>query len=243
MGHKLSLYIQPVYNYSTDEIEYAEILVRKYRGIDGVERIMKFINRNNSYDIFDIDVLKETLYILKSIPDLGYPVGINLCSKSLEVKDFAKRVVHEIKSSGLDKNKIIIEINEYTNFSNSIAIDNMRILSDNKLKLALDDFGIGNTNVLSFINTKFDYIKIDKELINIDDNWNHKKFILGHMKEICDTMNIKTVVEGIETSEQLGKMRELGYDTIQGYIIAKPLDIKNYFKIDNSNVNKKASSQ
>ena len=243
MGHKLSLYIQPVYNYSTDEIEYAEILVRKYRGIDGVERIMKFINRNNSYDIFDIDVLKETLYILKSIPDLGYPVGINLCSKSLEVKDFAKRVVHEIKSSGLDKNKIIIEINEYTNFSNNIAIDNMRILSDNKLKLALDDFGIGNTNVLSFINTKFDYIKIDKELINIDDNWNHKKFILGHMKEICDMMNIKTVVEGIETSEQLGKMRELGYDTIQGYIIAKPLDIKNYFKIDNSNINKKASSQ
>ena len=84
--------------------------------------------------------------------------------------------------------------------------------------------------MLSFINTRFTYLKIDKELIESDANWKHKRFILGHMKEICDTMNIKTVVEGIETDEQLVKLRDLGYDTIQGYIVTKPISFLDYIE-------------
>lgn len=235
MAHQLLLYIQPVYNYSNRKIEYAELLIRKYRGIEGVENILRFVNRSECHEIFDLDIISETLYILKSIPDLGYPVGINLCSKSLEIEGFADKVVNIIEESGVSKDKIVIEINEYTNFSNDTALENMNKFHNNDIKLALDDFGIGNTNVLSFINIKFTYLKIDKEFIDIDDNWHNKKFLLVHMKEICDNMNIKAVVEGIETNEQLDKMRDLGYDTIQGYIITKPISLRDYLEKNSLN--------
>ena len=235
MAHKLLLYIQPVYDYNNSVIEYAEILIREYRGISGVEQIMKFVKRTDSYDVFDLDIVKETLYILKSIPDLGYPVGINLCSKSLEVDSFADKVMQLIKESGVSKDKIILEINEYTKFSNKKVIENLTVFSSSDITLALDDFGIGNTNLLSsFINIKFDYIKIDKEFVDLDDNWDNKKLLLCSMKKICDSMSIKTVVEGIETPEQLSILRDLGYNAIQGYIITKPVNIMDYIKSNSS---------
>ena len=109
------------------------------------------------------------------------------------------------------------------------------MFSNSDITLALDDFGIGNTNLLSsFINIKFDYIKIDKEFVDLDDNWDNKKLLLCSMKKICDSMSIKTVVEGIETPEQLSILRDLGYNAIQGYIITKPVNIMDYIKSNSS---------
>ena len=57
MAMDIVLYIQPAYNCITKQIEYAEVLIRRYRHIDGVNRILKYVNRCN------IEMQFELIYV------------------------------------------------------------------------------------------------------------------------------------------------------------------------------------
>ena len=89
--------------------------------------------------------------------------------------------------------------------------------------ISIDDFGTGYS-CLSYIQSiRPSEIKIDKEFVSTiltaDYSRNIVSFILGLAKSI----DIEVVAEGVETTEQLNTLREMGNMKIQGYLFAKPL--------------------
>lgn len=225
MAHNVVLFIQPAYNYATKKIEYAEVLIRKYRGIEGVPNILKFVSRNNIEDVFDIDILRETLHIMSSCGSIDYPIGVNVCSTTACKDGIAERIIYEIDSYGVSHDRIVIEVNEETDFSNVNVKNNIKKLRDSGIKIALDDFGVKNSNLYSLMTANIDIIKVDRMFVDgaqTKEAEDSQNAILKVIMQLCDTLNIKHIVEGIETNKQLKNIQSLGYSVVQGYLYQKP---------------------
>ena len=77
-----------------------------------------------------------------------------------------------------------------------------------------------------------DIIKIDKIFVDSID-YNSDKNIINYIVSIAKHLNIKTIVEGVETEEEVKFVKNLGCDIIQGYYYSKPLSkerMEEFFK-------------
>ncbi|MBU3145317.1 EAL domain-containing protein [Clostridium sp. CF012] len=107
----------------------------------------------------------------------------------------------------------------------------IKILTELKskgIKISMDDFGTGYSS-LSYINKlPIDTIKIDRSLIiNLKDS-SKNKVIIKAMVVMAHSLGIKVVAEGIETDTEFELLKELQCDSIQGYLIGKPMTSANF---------------
>ena len=219
----IEVYIQRAYNIESITPVYGEILVREYKGIKSAKDIIEIVKANNEEYDFDLDILEEALRIRRS-NNIKVPISINLMPKSIENKNIAKDIKQLINNYNIDKNEIIIEITEETNFSNLNVINNIKNIKELGIKIALDDFGVEKSNIICLVNNIFDLLKVDKAFLN---NINDKtKCILRTISELCESLKIECCIEGIETEEHLKLIKQLGYKVVQGYYFEKPFPMK-----------------
>ena len=89
----------------------------------------------------------------------------------------------------------------------------------------MDYFGTGYSSLGRLSSLPFDTVKIDRSLLLAADNGN--KTILESAITLVKRLGVSVVVEGVETLEQLSLVRELGADSVQGYLFSKPVPIIN----------------
>lgn len=231
---RINLYIQPAYNYDSEHVDYAEVLVRGYRGFESVPSILRFVNLNKMEEAFDLTVLTESLRILSNFEKLEYPVGVNLCPETIQIDGVADKIVTTINENNKSNNEIIIEINERTDFKDDVVKDNIRKLRENGIKIALDDFGVEGSNFYSLLCCDIDILKVDKAFIEATEKEYEESQIkiLRRLIQICDDFNLKHIVEGIETKRQLRYLQQMGYSVIQGYLYEKPLPFIQFLEIN-----------
>lgn len=223
------MYIQPAYNCITKEMVYAEVLIREYRGIEGVKKILKFVANHNIEKIFDLDVIEEVFNIMNNSSKIKCPIGINLCSRTIEDIDIIDDIVNLMNKYNISNNDIIIEINEDTNFSSQQVYDNVMKLHELNIKVALDDFGVEKANLYSIIKYKFDILKVDKSFVGHEREESKNK-ILSIIQDLCKTFNMQSIVEGVEEENQLISIYNAGYTVVQGYLYERPLPYIEFMK-------------
>lgn len=217
-----SLYIQRAYNIRNKLPVYGEVLVRKYNNIDGAGNIIDYVKANKIEHKFDLDILRCAAE-LKSKNHIKIPISVNLMPQSIKIVGISEDINRIIIGYGISKSEIIIEITEKTDFCDEIVIENINKLRNYGFKIALDDFGVEKSNMISLLTNKFDSLKIDRSFVEFIT---HKKdeaiLILKHIKSLCDAFNMSCCVEGVETEEQLELLNKINCDIIQGYIFEKP---------------------
>lgn len=103
--------------------------------------------------------------------------------------------------------------------SSSLQLYQLRKLG---VKLAIDDFGTGYSS-LSYLNRfQVDILKIDRSLVAHLDTDESSQRLARAIVGLAETMQLKTVAEGIETAEQLEIGRQLHFDLVQGYHFERP---------------------
>lgn len=90
------------------------------------------------------------------------------------------------------------------------------------VKIAIDDYGTGYSNVNNLLRYMPDYVKIDRSLISDIQNNPKKRHFVREIIEFCHGNGIMALAEGVETTEELRNVILLGADLIQGYYTAKP---------------------
>ena len=99
----------------------------------------------------------------------------------------------------------------------------MSVLKDYGIRIALDDFGTGYSSLSYLKGLPVNTLKIDKELTD----GILKDLNTGIMTEsviaMAKKMGFETIAEGVETKEQLIRLKELGCDYIQGYLLGRPM--------------------
>jgi diguanylate cyclase (GGDEF)-like protein len=229
-------YLQPLINADTNELYGAEALMRFHTEEFGMVSPGEFI-----------PILEETGLIV--------PVGKWMLCKALELcsqihqylPDFKisinisyiqvlkSNIITEILSAVADydvlPSTVIIELTE----SGLVAPDS-RIsklcsrMKESGIHLALDDFGTGYSNFHYFNDLQPDIIKIDRTF-TVKAIENEYEFnLLSLMTNMAHSMNMRVCVEGIETVDELNKMKALAPDYCQGYYFGKPCPYEEFIE-------------
>ena len=151
------------------------------------------------------------------------PVSINASRMDFEVPDLAERIAELADRYGLDHSLLHVELTEsmYTDDPDRI-VRTLEALHANGFHIELDDFGSGYSSLTSLSTLTLDVMKIDMSLIRHATETNDYS-ILRFATLLADGMRLKTVVEGVETEDQVAALKVLGCDYIQGYFYSKPL--------------------
>jgi EAL domain-containing protein (putative c-di-GMP-specific phosphodiesterase class I) len=92
------------------------------------------------------------------------------------------------------------------------------------VKIAMDDFGTGYSSLGYLRRAEFDTLKIDQSFVqSISAQDPESTAIIRAVVALAGSLGMKTVAEGVSTMEQLGIVRALGCDKIQGYIFSRPI--------------------
>ena len=153
----------------------------------------------------------------------GITVSINISPIFFFEKNFTDFIITAVKNSGINPNKIILEITEDIFINDFITIQ--KIIAELKrfgIKISLDDFGTGYSSLTYVKNIDFDEIKVDKSFIQGLSTDERVFSLLKSIDIIAKAYNYSVVAEGVETKEQLDMVAEAGFDIVQGFIYSKP---------------------
>ena len=91
------------------------------------------------------------------------------------------------------------------------------------IRKARTKFGSGYSSLNMLNQLPLDILKLDMQFIRSETAKPKSQGILRHIMDIAGTMGLRVVAEGVETDEQLERLREIGCDYGQGYYFAKPM--------------------
>lgn len=90
------------------------------------------------------------------------------------------------------------------------------------IRVALDDFGIGHSNLMRLQGLDVDIVKIDKRFIHGAVESDRGRDLLEGMVGLIHNLNVQTVIEGVETAEHLKIAQDIGASLAQGYFLGRP---------------------
>ena len=232
---ELSLYFQPQASsgrtVDCSEIIGFEALARWHHPVRGFVPPSDFIPlAEESGMIVEMGewILREACREAASWPK-PLQVAVNLSPAQFVHGDLVALVHSILLETGLSPGRLELEITEgvlIEDFDRGVAL--LRRLKALGVRVSMDDFGSGYSSLSYLQAFPFDKIKIDRAFVmNLGRNPQSAAIIravigLGH------GMNMSIVAEGVETPEQLGFLAEQGCDSVQGYLLGKPLPIDKY---------------
>ena len=147
--------------------------------------------------------------------------GINLEPATLADLKAMQNLRHQIETSGLSKNRIVLELLEHPD---TLSLTGSReVLLDLKrsgARVALDDIGSAYSSLLRMKELPVDGVKLDRSFLNGLDHQPKELRFLMHLMDLSRTLGVDLIAEGIETVPCLDAIAALGIQLAQGYAIA-----------------------
>ena len=231
---EFKVFYQPKINSKTGKVDGAEALVRW-------QREDKLIPPNEFIPIFEKNkfIIKLDKYIFgKVCEDIKdwkdrinkkIKVSVNISKEHLLQEEFIEEYLKIASKKNIKPEEIELEITESAMVDEDFDMFNIfQKIKETGFEISIDDFGTGYSSLSMLQNMPIDVIKIDKSFIN-------QPQILEVIMKLAKNMKLKTVAEGVETSEQMQRLKELEVDLLQGYYYSKPLEkaeFEKYWKQD-----------
>lgn len=146
----------------------------------------------------------------------------------LVAAELADDILELMRELQLEPEMIHIELTESAFTENPERISQcLARLHKANFVIELDDFGSGYSSLTTLNSLDLDVLKIDMSIIRQDAPGTQRN-ALEFCVELAKMMNLETVAEGIETENQVNRMRSLGCDYIQGYYYSKPVPVEKF---------------
>lgn len=149
----------------------------------------------------------------------GRKVFINSIPGNRLVGEDEKRLESILKRHA---DTVVVELTEQTELSDEALADMKESYAKLGIETAVDDYGTGYSNVTNLIRYMPNYVKIDRMLLSDIQDSPQKQHFVKDIIEFAHNNQIMALAEGVETTEELRTVIELGADLIQGYYTAKP---------------------
>ena len=237
-NNEFVVYYQPKYLLSSKTFNSAEALVRWNSKVHGLVAPGKFINKAELGGLIhelDIYVFRQVCRDLADQKKRGrriLPVSVNFSQYEFYSPSFLQDIDTIMKEFNIEPYNIHVEITEPTARKNefmTIAILNK--LKAKGIKIAMDDYGIGYSNLANLNKLPFDTVKIDKSYIDgIVTNVKTRE-IVKLLINFCHANGIEVVAEGVDSADQVDILKKIKCDTIQGYYFSKPVPRTEYEKL------------
>lgn len=154
-------------------------------------------------------------------------IAVNVSAVQFANSGFPEIVMNALAASGLEPERLELELTESVFMGDSETIDNtFKILKELGVRLALDDFGTGYSSLSYLRSAPFDKIKVDKSFVDscTQKDKNSAK-IIAAIVGLSDALGMETTVEGVEAFDQFKLVCSKGAKYIQGWIYSKALKL------------------
>ncbi|WP_221090231.1 putative bifunctional diguanylate cyclase/phosphodiesterase [Deinococcus aquaedulcis] len=154
---------------------------------------------------------------------LQVPVAVNVSPLEVSQEEFLGTVYATLRRHGLGGPAIKLELTERLAVRDlQLAARRLSQLRALGVHLSLDDFGTGQSSVSTLLHLPVDELKLDRSLIlGVADSALDRR-VVGALLALARGLNLRVVVEGVETQAQLAALRDLGCETVQGYLTGRP---------------------
>lgn len=228
-NHIFEVYYQPIYSVQEHRFNSAEALLRlndPAYGFVSPEIFIPAAERSGAIHKIGNYVLEDVCSFIASEEyqklDLDY-IEINLSVAQCMKPQLANEVIQILDKYKVPVNQINLEITETAaSYSQNTMMDNIEALVQAGISFSLDDYGTGYSNMRRIASMPFHIVKLDK---SFTDACNDEKMmiVLENTIRMIKDMNMKIVVEGIETRESMKQFSALECEYIQGYYYSKPI--------------------
>lgn len=226
------LHFQPIYRLEDRRPVCLEALLRWPQADGGFVPPSQFVPLSEDAGLITTLgdwVIEEAALCHRKLVAAGWsdlPIAVNVSPAQLRRPDFAERLIRLHERQGLPRGALHIEVTE------SMLLDSpegtmrtLRTLQKHGICTSLDDFGTGFSSMSYLHQLPLDALKIDQTFVRnvADDDRSaaicHAMITLGH------SLGLTLVAEGVETRAQLDWLHRHHCDQVQGYLLARPMDL------------------
>lgn len=152
-------------------------------------------------------------------------LSINLIAEDLASAGYDRWLLAEIAAAGLCPDRVTVEITESGLLADqALAAERLGRLRAAGVQVAVDDFGTGYASMAWLTSLPLDTLKIDRGLVADLVEGKRDRIVVRAMIALARELNLKVVVEGVETAEQLALLADWGCDLYQGFLGSRALD-------------------
>jgi diguanylate cyclase (GGDEF)-like protein/PAS domain S-box-containing protein len=152
-------------------------------------------------------------------------VSVNLSATELRTGSVVEELARAAAESGLEPVNLVLEFNESMMLGDvESTISVLKELKQLGVKLAVDDFGVGQSSLSHLQRFPVDFLKIDPSFVDGLDRGPEDSALARAIVRFAQVLQLEVVAEGVEREAQVSALRDIGCQMAQGYLFARPLD-------------------
>jgi len=222
---------QPIVHLASGEISGFEALVRwnhPQRGLVSPGAFIPLAEETGLVIALDHFVLREACQQIRAWQEMfagrEFTISANLSSKQFLQNDLVAKVQFALAQSGLPPQSLKLEITEGVLMNDPEAaatmLHNLRALG---IRLSIDDFGTGYSSLSYLHRFPLDTLKVDQSFVKRMQADGQGGEIVDTIVQLARNLRMDVIAEGIETPEQLQRLRAIDCDYGQGYLFSRPM--------------------
>jgi diguanylate cyclase (GGDEF)-like protein/PAS domain S-box-containing protein len=151
-------------------------------------------------------------------------VAVNLSAAQFKGRNLVQIALNALAASSLAPDRLDLEITESVLLKGEAStLSTLHQLRDLGVRISMDDFGTGYSSLAYLRSFPFDKIKIDRQFVRDMPERNDSRAIVRAVASLASSLRIATIIEGIETEEQLELAKTEGCGEAQGFLFSKPM--------------------
>lgn len=238
---ELELHYQPQVCAETSQLLGAEALVRWNHPEQGLLSPYFFLDKILEFNLGATltewvlqQVTKDTAQLRRY--NIGCTISVNANASDVSQRSFTNKLLALMDNYKLPTSAITVEVTESEFTPDATAmLETLTRLRLSGFGVSIDDFGTGYSTLYQLATAPFSELKIDRSFVQqILTSDKHLKSVRA-MCRLCEELEIKTVIEGVETEEQREALRDIGGDIFQGYYFGKPMSKSDFIEWANTN--------
>jgi diguanylate cyclase (GGDEF)-like protein len=226
---RLVVHYQPQLDVVREQVVAVEALVRWDHPTEGLLGPDTFIDLAESAGLvarITTAVLDAALEAARHWRSRGWQVSVSVNLSARQLSDLALpgRVAEHLRRWDVPASQLTIEVTESSLMSDARqATAILRELRDMGVRLAIDDFGTGYSSLVLLQRLDVDEIKVDRSFVSGLGPGSCDDILVRSIIELGHNLGLRVVAEGVETDDVADRLRELGCDRLQGYLVGRPM--------------------
>ncbi|MDH3659613.1 MAG: EAL domain-containing protein [Alphaproteobacteria bacterium] len=227
---EFKLYLQPQFSVVPCHVVGAEALIRWQHPVEGLltpDRFMDVAGEAKLMSKIGRVMVRAALRAAVDWPlvcNRPLRLAVNISVEELEAEDFSDWILEQIRETGFDPHAFEIEVTEGTAMLDSDSVETqVKALRAAGVRFAVDDFGVGYSNLARLKRLAFQTLKIDQSLMHGVGFDRDTEILVASILSMAGSLDLDVVAEGIETEEQLAFLQRNGCSYAQGYFLSRPM--------------------
>jgi EAL domain-containing protein (putative c-di-GMP-specific phosphodiesterase class I) len=156
----------------------------------------------------------------------GLRIAVNVAARQLVAGDFAQWVQEVIDGTGLPASALTVEVTEGALMEDLAPVRTaFACLRERGIKVAIDDFGTGYSSLARLQDLPVDVVKLDRAFVTDIVERPEARRMAAAILQLSTAINADIIAEGVETEEEAAVLEDLGYNSAQGYLFARPMPL------------------